>query len=109
MVTLTNSGSSLATIPDIYAGGDGDFAESNNCGSSLAAGSSCAISVTFTPVMPGQRTGELGVFQDLRGQPQTVGLSGTGGVRPGNYTVQPWASESGGSDRHSLQMTVTVH
>ena len=37
----------------------GDFSQTNTCGSSIAAGSSCTVSVTFTPTAAGSRTGNL--------------------------------------------------
>jgi hypothetical protein len=51
--TLTNTGTADATIGPIQMARQprgNNFSESNNCGSVLAAGSSCTITVTFTPV-----------------------------------------------------------
>src|SRR5205823_896534 len=51
-VTLSNIGTATLSITSIgIENGDysSDFAETNNCGTSLAAGASCAINVTFTP------------------------------------------------------------
>ena len=47
-------GGTALTITSIAV--SGDFAETNNCGSSVAAGGSCTINVTFTPTAtePGQ-------------------------------------------------------
>jgi hypothetical protein len=75
-VTLSNSGSSAVTITSVAV--SGDFAQTYNCGSSLAAGSSCAINVTFTPTATGARTGTLTVTDSDPSSPQTVSLSGTG-------------------------------
>ena len=73
-VTLTNSGTSAVT--SISIGASGDFSQANNCGTSLAASSSCTINVTFTPTASGTRTGTLTVT-DSAGT-QTTSLSGTG-------------------------------
>jgi hypothetical protein len=73
-VTLTNSGTSAVT--GISVGASGDFSETNNCGTSLSANSSCTINVTFTPTAVGTRTGTLTVT-DSAGT-QTTSLSGTG-------------------------------
>jgi sugar lactone lactonase YvrE len=55
----------------------GDFSINNNtCGSQLAPGSSCSISVVFTPTKAGKRTAKLEINDSL-GQ-QTVALVGTG-------------------------------
>src|SRR5258708_2369905 len=44
-VTLTNSGTALLTITKIQA--SAGYGESNTCGSSVKAGKSCTITVTF--------------------------------------------------------------
>jgi len=75
-VTLTNTGSATLTITGISA--SGDFAETDNCGSSVAVGANCAISVTFTPTASGTRTGTLSVADNTSGSPQSVKLTGTG-------------------------------
>ncbi|WP_435137635.1 choice-of-anchor D domain-containing protein [Actinacidiphila sp. bgisy144] len=75
-VTLTNNGSAAAPISSITA--SGDFAQTNTCGTSLAAKASCTVSVTFTPSTTGSRTGTLTVTGDASAGPTTVALSGTG-------------------------------
>jgi FG-GAP-like repeat/FG-GAP repeat len=78
-VTLSNAGS-LLTITSIgITGGDArDFAETSNCGSTLAGGGSCQIKVTFAPSASGARSAALTVSDDAPGSPQTVALSGIG-------------------------------
>ncbi len=75
-VTLTNQGTGSLTIGSIAA--TGNFAQSNNCGSTLAVSASCTVSVTFTPTAIGNRTGALTITDSAAGSPQTVTLSGTG-------------------------------
>src|SRR5207245_9947012 len=58
-VTLTNSGPGTLGITSIAA--SGDYAQTNNCGTSLAVNASCTINVTFTPTVAGTRTGTLTV------------------------------------------------
>jgi len=77
-VTVTNSGSAAAPVTTVST--SGDFSQTNTCGSSIAAGSSCTINVTFTPTNAGSRTGDLTVT--AAGITSTVPLSGTG-VPPG--------------------------
>jgi Abnormal spindle-like microcephaly-assoc'd, ASPM-SPD-2-Hydin len=55
-----------------------DFSETNNCPSALAAGSTCNINVTFTPVSAASFSANLSVSDNASGSPQTAGLSGTG-------------------------------
>ena len=74
-VTLTNSGDVALSLTSI-ASSSSEFAQSNNCGTSLAAHSSCAISLLFTPTVSGTRTASLIVVDGI--QTQTVTLTGVG-------------------------------
>jgi hypothetical protein len=56
----------------------GPFSEGNNCGTSLAAGASCTVSVSFAPTAAGAATGTLSVNSSAPGSPLTVALSGSG-------------------------------
>ncbi|HEY5398306.1 MAG TPA: choice-of-anchor D domain-containing protein [Trebonia sp.] len=75
-VTISNSGSAAASMSSI--GVTGPFGESNNCGTSLAAGATCTVGVTFAPTAAGSATGTLSVNSSAAGSPLTVALSGTG-------------------------------
>lgn len=76
-VTLTNSGSNPLHVASIVA--NGDYAQTNNCGTSVAAQGNCSISVTFTPTQQGVRTGAVLISDsDLGTSPQTIPLTGTG-------------------------------
>jgi kumamolisin len=78
-VTLTNKGNSAVNISSIATSGDFALATSSKpCGSTLAAGKSCTIEVTFTPTKVGALTGTLTITDNASGSPQTVALSGTG-------------------------------
>jgi len=80
-ITLSNSGSTAVNISGLAIGGanSGDFAEiADTCGSSLEAGSTCTIGVTFTPSGAGQRTAALSVTDNASGSPQTTSFTGTG-------------------------------
>ncbi len=79
-VTLDNAGTAALSISSVTITGanPGDFAQTNNCGSSLPAGSSCTFSITFKPAASGSRTALLSVADNSAGSPQTVSLSGTG-------------------------------
>jgi hypothetical protein len=76
-VTLKNTSSAAVTVNSIAA--TGNFAVlSNTCGSSIKAGASCTVDVTFTPSIAGSLTGSLAVSDSAPDSPQTVALSGTG-------------------------------
>ncbi|HMD31813.1 MAG TPA: choice-of-anchor D domain-containing protein, partial [Candidatus Acidoferrales bacterium] len=76
VVAMTNSGGSQITLTGISA--SGDFAETNACPAMLNPGSSCTVSVTFTPTANGTRTGMLTIAYNAPGSPQVVTLSGIG-------------------------------
>ena len=76
-VTLTNTGN--GTLSNLTINASGDFAQTNNCGGSVAASGSCTINVTFTPTANGNRTGALTLVDNASGSPQTVNLSGNVG------------------------------
>ena len=79
-VLLTNTGGSPLTIGSIAIMGanSGDFAQTNTCGASLAAGGNCTINITFTPTVASARTATLSITDNAAGGPHTSSLSGTG-------------------------------
>jgi hypothetical protein len=79
--TVTNTGGSTLDITSIATSGDfalKAFTSKKKCGSTLAAGASCIVKVTFTPTQTGTRTGNLTFTDNAPGSPQNVALSGTG-------------------------------
>ena len=78
----------------------GDFAQTNTCGSSVAAGGNCTISVTFDPTASGSRSASVSFTDNASGSPQSLNLSGTG-TSSASYVaasfVQASASASNGS------------
>jgi len=84
MLTLSNTGNAALTISGITIGGANptDFAETNTCGTSLAAGAMCTISVTFTPSLAASFAATVSVADNATGSPQTATLTGSGTVPP---------------------------
>ncbi len=77
--TLTNTGSTALNITGIAITGDTvDFTQTHNCGTSVAAGKSCTINVTFKPKTAGPHHANLSISDDSAGSPQIVSLSGKG-------------------------------
>jgi uncharacterized repeat protein (TIGR03803 family) len=107
--TLTNTGSAVLNIIDISST-TGNFNQTNNCGTSVAAGASCVISVSFMPTTGGPLTGFISINGNAPAGPQNVNLSGTGedfflGLATGapqSATVSP-----GGNASFSLSVTPT--
>jgi N-acetylneuraminic acid mutarotase len=76
-VTVTNLSNHSSTFARIAT--SGDYAQSNNCPSTLNPGRNCAIRVTFTPTAAGTRNGTLMLKDNDPGSPtQSIILSGTG-------------------------------
>ncbi len=75
-IMLSNNGTATLNITSIAA--SANFSETDNCGSSLPAGASCTINVTFVPIDGGKLTGTLSITDNAPGSPQTVTLNGVG-------------------------------
>jgi hypothetical protein len=78
--TLTNKGVAAFAVNTIGITGTSAswFAQTNNCGASLAAGASCTISVTFTPAAALSKSAKLSISTSATSTPLSVSLSGTG-------------------------------
>ena len=89
VITLTNAGKADLSFTSIAVSGAnaGDYTQSNNCGSSVAAGGKCTISVTFKPAASGTRTATVTLSDDATGSPQKVSLSGI--IATTNASVSP--------------------
>ncbi len=79
-ITMTNVGTSPVSITQVAITGTnpGDFAQTNNCGSTVPSHGSCTISVTFKPTATGARSASVSVTDNGGGSPQSVPLAGTG-------------------------------
>ena len=107
VVTLTNAGTAPLNITSITA--SGDFAQTNTCGTLVAANSNCTVSVTFTPTVAGSRTGTLTVTDDATSSPQTTNLAGTG-VAQGvvlSQTSIAYGNVATGNSSSAINVTLT--
>ncbi|MGB6191241.1 MAG: choice-of-anchor D domain-containing protein, partial [Terracidiphilus sp.] len=105
-VTVENN--SAVAVPVTSAAVSGPFVlESNACGSSIAANSSCAVALEFAPTQTGNATGTF-TLVDGAGT-QTVALSGTGAAAPTD-TVSPSSLTFAGTivGQSSAAQTVTL-
>jgi hypothetical protein len=82
VVTLKNTGSATLTISSIAFVSGTQYSQTNNCGTSLAAGLSCTVNVTFKPTSLGLKTDSLTFTDNASNSPQSVTLSGTGVSAP---------------------------
>src|SRR5439155_696453 len=80
VVTLTNSGSgTLSSISISITGADSNqFAKTTTCGTSLNAGASCTISLTFKPTSTGDKSSAVTIADNASDSPQSVSLTGRG-------------------------------
>ncbi|MBZ5680458.1 MAG: choice-of-anchor D domain-containing protein [Acidobacteriia bacterium] len=104
-VTLTNEGSSPLTITKVSA--VGDFSQTNNCGSSVAAGATCKFTVTFSPTASGPRVGNLVIFDSDPGDPHQVRLSSVGTGITLSASALTFANQLVGTTSVSQTITVT--
>jgi hypothetical protein len=93
-VVLSNFGEAPLDISSIAA--SADFLQTDNCGSSLQAGSNCTIGVGYAPTVTGTKIGTVTITDNAFTGAQTVALSGTGtapigGIAPGALAFQPQA------------------
>ena len=76
-VTLVNAGSGLLEISGITVGGD--FSQTNNCGTTVSAGSAtCNINITYTPTVPGPTTQQVEIDDNAADSPHTITVTGNG-------------------------------
>jgi sugar lactone lactonase YvrE len=109
-VTIKNNGFGTAlAISKVAIGGTDtkDFAISSNaCGSSLLAGSSCTIGVTFTPTTTGSRSATLTITDNASGGSQNVSLTGTGLAE--SFTIPKPATPAPISAGSSATYTISI-
>ena len=74
--TLRNLGSAAATLQLPFTFSSNEFAETDSCPSTLPAGASCIVNLSFTPSASGQRTGTMKISSSTTST--TVNLAGSG-------------------------------
>jgi fibronectin type 3 domain-containing protein len=86
-IALTNTGAASLAFSGFSITGTNaaDFVETTTCASNLAPGSSCSISITFSPGAAGPRSATLVIADNAPAAPQQVPLTGTGS----GFTISP--------------------
>jgi Abnormal spindle-like microcephaly-assoc'd, ASPM-SPD-2-Hydin len=84
-VVITNVANTTVTFGNFttscwnnLAGDCNYYTQTNNCGTSLAVGQSCTVTVSFTPGATGSSPGNLFISDNDPSSPQILNLSGTG-------------------------------
>jgi hypothetical protein len=75
-VTLSNSGTATLNITSITV--TANFEILSSCAPTLASGTSCDLSVTFTPNTSDNFNGDVMIMDNAVGSPQMISLSGIG-------------------------------
>jgi hypothetical protein len=76
-VTVTNVSGHSVDFTSIAS--SGDYAQNHTCPTTMTAGTSCTITITFTPTKTGTRSGAVILKDNSPGSPtQTITLTGTG-------------------------------
>jgi hypothetical protein len=104
-VTLTNTGLGTLTISNIAA--TGPFVQTNTCGTTVAPGASCTISVRFKPANKGQVTGSVTITDNAPGSPQRVKLSGVGTFIQTNPTSENFGNQPVGTTSIARKVIVS--
>jgi photosystem II stability/assembly factor-like uncharacterized protein len=102
-VTLTNNQQS-ASLNLTGFNVTGPFAQTNNCGSALAAGSTCTVSVTFTPDVEGTLQGRLTVSSSTNQVVVILYGTGTAAITTTSLTASATSAAYGAS----VTLTTTV-
>lgn len=105
-ITLTNNQAVALSVSNVQVGAP--FSQTNTCGSPVAAGGTCTITVTFSPTSVAFSTTSLVVTDDASNSPQSITISGNA-FSP--LTVTPKAGLSFSSEivgRTTPPQTLTV-
>jgi len=105
VVTLSNTSTSPLTISGVRTAGP--FSQTNSCGSTLAAKSSCQVTVQFAPATSGLLAGSLIVSSSDPASPTITYLRGTGQaikIAPINLT---FAAQAVGTTSSPLNVKIT--
>jgi centrosomal CEP192-like protein/beta-propeller repeat-containing protein len=94
VATITNNSSadlSFSAPPSLSGPTASEFALVSACGATLAANTSCNVSLSFTPTVLGAASATLSFFDGDPSSPQTVPLTGVGIV---DFSISAPASET---------------
>ncbi len=106
-VTVENAGNTAVPVTSVSVTPPFLLA-ANGCGSSLAANSDCALSITFAPTQAGPAIGTLSLVDDAG--TQTVTLSGTGATTATDtlsLTALSFAATASGQSSAAQNVTLT--
>jgi len=91
VATLSNTGQGVLSISSIALSGTGasSYSETTTCGTTLAIGASCTVSVVFKPKTTGTLTATVTVTDNAIGGKQTLTLTGVGAAAAAKPSLAP--------------------
>jgi hypothetical protein len=108
-VTLTNTGTTALSITSMSINKPFQLGSGTTCGTSVAAGGNCTLSVTFQPTVIGSKTGLLVLSDSAPIKPQVIELSGTGTVISVSPVKLNFGDQKVGTKSPPQNVTVTNH
>jgi hypothetical protein len=106
-VTLTNTGTTTLSISSISTKKPFQVGGGTTCGTSVAPGAKCTLSVIFKPTVMGLKTGLLVLNDSASSQPQVIELSGTGTTLTVSPSQLNFGSQKVGTKSPPKTVTVT--
>jgi large repetitive protein len=106
-VTLTNTGTATLSISSISVNKPFLLGSKTTCGTSVATGAKCTLSVIFQPTVMGLKTGLLVLNDSASSKPQVIELSGTGTVLTVSPSQLNFGSQKVGTKSPPQNVTVT--
>jgi hypothetical protein len=108
VVTVSNTGTANLTISSIMA--TGDFSQTNNC-TTVSAGSSCTITVTFSPTAAWSRGGSIVITDNAYNNPQQVlfmvGMGNSGATAKVSPSTLSFGNQNLGTASKVKTLTLT--
>jgi len=104
-ITVKNLGTTAISISSIAA--VGDFAQTNTCGTTLAAAASCAIHVTFSPLTSGTLYGGVNIQSNDPANPVTIDVSGTATAVNLSQTSLTFPTQKVGTTSTPIKFTIS--
>jgi hypothetical protein len=106
-VTLTNTGTATLSITSISTKKPFQLGGGTTCGTSVAPGAKCTLSIIFKPTVMGLKSGLLVLNDSASSKPQVIELSGTGTTLTVSPSKLNFGSRKVGTKSPPQNVTVT--
>ncbi len=94
-VSVLNTGTGSIDLQSLSVTGDAAYTSAFSCGSTLASGQSCLVSIQFRPTALGVATGTLNVQTSASAVPLSVALQGVGAAAGAYAAFSPTSIDFG--------------